>query len=96
VFNQIKVTDPWRGARLSAFGGWGRRIPGSWPVRSPTAASAGRPDHLAPSASVDFKPGTGEVLKVPRDAEPGKRTLTSTRIPAYRASITTKLHDLPM
>jgi cellulose synthase/poly-beta-1,6-N-acetylglucosamine synthase-like glycosyltransferase/spore germination protein YaaH/peptidoglycan/xylan/chitin deacetylase (PgdA/CDA1 family) len=76
VFNQIKVTDPWR---VRGYGLWrlGSEDPGVWTLfGSPYGkVSAAGLTNLAPSASVDFN-GAGEVLKVTATPKAGKRTLT--------------------
>ena len=76
VFNQIKVTDPWR---VRGYGLWrlGSEDPGVWTLfGSPYGGvSPAGLTNLAPSASVDFN-GTGEVLKVTATPKAGKRTLT--------------------
>jgi cellulose synthase/poly-beta-1,6-N-acetylglucosamine synthase-like glycosyltransferase/spore germination protein YaaH/peptidoglycan/xylan/chitin deacetylase (PgdA/CDA1 family) len=76
VFNQIKVTDPWR-VRGYALWRLGSEDPGVWTLFGglyDKVSPAGL-TNLAPSASVDFN-GVGEVLKVTATPKAGKRTLT--------------------
>jgi cellulose synthase/poly-beta-1,6-N-acetylglucosamine synthase-like glycosyltransferase/spore germination protein YaaH/peptidoglycan/xylan/chitin deacetylase (PgdA/CDA1 family) len=76
VFNQIKVTDPWR-PRGYALWRMGSEDPGVWSLfGSPYGQVSSAPlQKLAPGVGVDFD-GTGEVLKVTATPQPGKRTMT--------------------
>lgn len=76
VFNQVKVTDPWR-VRGYALWRLGSEDPGVWTVfgKPYGQVSAAGLTTLAAGSTVDFN-GTGEVLKVTATPQPGKRTLT--------------------
>jgi cellulose synthase/poly-beta-1,6-N-acetylglucosamine synthase-like glycosyltransferase/spore germination protein YaaH/peptidoglycan/xylan/chitin deacetylase (PgdA/CDA1 family) len=76
VFNQVKVTDPWR-VRGYALWRLGSEDPGVWTVFGAPYGGVGAAGltNLAPGASVDFN-GAGEVLKVTATPTAGKRTLT--------------------
>jgi peptidoglycan/xylan/chitin deacetylase (PgdA/CDA1 family) len=76
VFNQIKVTDPWR-VRGYALWRLGSEDPGVWSLFGTPygGVSAAGLTTIAPGASVDFN-GAGEVLKVTATPATGKRTLT--------------------
>ena len=76
VFNQIKVTDPWR-VRGYALWRLGSEDPGVWslfgtPYGDVSAAGLTK---LTPGSDVDFN-GSGEVLKVTATPSGGQRTLT--------------------
>jgi cellulose synthase/poly-beta-1,6-N-acetylglucosamine synthase-like glycosyltransferase/spore germination protein YaaH/peptidoglycan/xylan/chitin deacetylase (PgdA/CDA1 family) len=76
IFNQIKVTDPWR---VRGYGLWrlGSEDPGVWKLFGSAygQVSPASLTDLAPGTGVDFN-GTGEVLKVTATPTAGKRTLT--------------------
>ena len=76
VFNQIKVTDPWR-PRGYALWRLGSEDPGVWSLFGSQygAVSPNGLVALAAGAGVDFD-GAGEVLKVTATPRPGKRSLT--------------------
>ncbi len=76
VFNQVKVTDPWR-VRGYALWRLGSEDPGVWTVLGAPygGVSATGLTRLAAGSSVDFN-GVGEVLKVTATPTTGKRTLT--------------------
>ena len=76
VFNQVKVTDPWR-VRGYALWRLGSEDPGVWTVLGGPygGVSAAGLTNMAPGSSVDFN-GSGEVLKVTATPTAGKRTLT--------------------
>jgi cellulose synthase/poly-beta-1,6-N-acetylglucosamine synthase-like glycosyltransferase/spore germination protein YaaH/peptidoglycan/xylan/chitin deacetylase (PgdA/CDA1 family) len=76
LFNQVKVTDPWR-VRGYALWRMGSEDPGVWSVLGQPygQVSAAGLTNLAPGSTVDFN-GTGEVLKVTATPSPGKRSLT--------------------
>ena len=76
VFNQIKVTDPWR-PRGYALWRLGSEDPGVWSLFGSQygAVSPKGLIALAAGTGVDFD-GAGEVLKVTATPRPGKRSLT--------------------
>lgn len=75
LFNQIKVTDPWR-PRGYALWRLGSEDPGVWSLlhRPFGSASPRGLTALAPGEDVDFD-GTGEVLKVSATPTAGRRTI---------------------
>ncbi len=76
LFNQIKVSDPWK---PRGYGLWrmGMEDPGVWSLLGKPygQASAGGLTTLANGQGVDFD-GGGEVLRVAQLPTPGKRSLT--------------------
>ena len=73
LYNQIKVTDPWR-PRGYALWRLGAEDPGDWSLMQKPYGTANPRglNALAPGQDVDFD-GTGEVLRVEATPTPGRR-----------------------